>query len=83
MLALVVVEGSRRLPAVMPVAGSCSAAIAAACQPAEEGKFDPEDAYLPVQWGAMETGKAKAHYGFSAKEVGGTDGIVDGEAGYG
>jgi hypothetical protein len=76
MLILVIVEGSRRLPAVMPVAGSCSAAIAAACQPVKEGEFNPDAPLQPVQWGAMDTGKSP-HYGFSAEIVGATDGVGD------
>lgn len=82
MLILAVVEGSRRLPTVMPVAGSCSAAIAAACHPVKVENLDPDDVYRPVQWGAMNAGKDLAHFGFSAGEVGATIGPAVQQNGY-
>lgn len=40
----------------MPVAGSCSAAISAACHPMPE---DTEASTLPVQWGAVSHGERR------------------------
>lgn len=51
MLALLIGLGFRKLGS-MPVAGSCSAAISAACHRPEE---DVDAAFLPVQWGAVRT----------------------------
>lgn len=47
-----VAMGYRRLNSDMPVAGSCSAAIAAACH---RPKDDVDAAYLAVQWGEVPT----------------------------
>ncbi|CAK4031371.1 Hypothetical predicted protein [Lecanosticta acicola] len=43
--------GFRKFKSQMPVAGSCSVAIAAACH---RPKDDADAAYLPVQWGEVE-----------------------------
>ena len=48
MLILPIALGFRRFNAGMPIAGSCSLAIAAACHPPKD---DVDAAYLPVQWG--------------------------------
>lgn len=42
-----------RYPAGMPIAGSCSAAISAACHPPPK---DVDASILPVQWGAVSHG---------------------------
>ncbi|KAK3069871.1 hypothetical protein LTR53_011458 [Teratosphaeriaceae sp. CCFEE 6253] len=49
--------GCRRFESTMPVAGSCSVALAAACHPPKD---DGDAAYLPLRWGAVgeETGEA-------------------------
>ncbi|KAJ4318189.1 hypothetical protein N0V94_004555 [Neodidymelliopsis sp. IMI 364377] len=47
------VIGRFRYAAGMPVAGSCSAAISAACHPLPE---DTDASVLPVQWGAVSHG---------------------------
>jgi hypothetical protein len=49
------VIGRFRYAAGMPVAGSCSAAISAACHPLPE---DTNASILPVQWGAVTHGKS-------------------------
>lgn len=48
----VIVVGRRRLPGLMPVAGSCSLAIAAACHHPEGGDR-PDDALGLLKWGVM------------------------------
>lgn len=64
--------GRRRYPNIMPVAGSCSLAISAACHPAPGTEGD-EDPTLPVQWGRsedMSSGDAQeVHYSFSSRHV--------------
>jgi len=43
--------GGKKYPLGMPLAGSCSAAIAAACHPPEE---DVDASYEPLMWGAVQ-----------------------------
>ncbi|KIK53457.1 hypothetical protein GYMLUDRAFT_134315, partial [Collybiopsis luxurians FD-317 M1] len=55
----------------MPLVGSCSAAIAAACHPPEDGK----DSSTPVKWGAMldathDEAQGAGHISFSSGDVG-------------
>lgn len=58
-----------RLPSGMPVAASCSAAIAAACHGLGDGG-DGGAAQEEVKWGDVgEDGKGVGHCGFSAQEV--------------
>ncbi|KAL1846346.1 hypothetical protein Plec18170_009197 [Paecilomyces lecythidis] len=58
-LSLVVISSFIRYPDTIPLAGCCSASIAAACQPShpskeEDHKEFPEDlAYQRLQWGAV------------------------------
>jgi hypothetical protein len=58
-----------KLPSSMPVAASCSAAIAAACHvPVEE--IDELSAEKELMWGDMgEDEKGIGHCGFSMKDV--------------
>jgi hypothetical protein len=62
--------GSRRLASGMPVVGSCSVAIAAACHPmvAEQEQKMSEK---PLQWGVVlePEGDMPGHCSFSAEEV--------------
>lgn len=52
----------------MPVAGNCSAAIAASCHPARES--DEDVAFKRVQWGVLEYAEdGVGHCGFSSREV--------------
>ncbi|GAB7365085.1 hypothetical protein MBLNU230_g6176t1 [Neophaeotheca triangularis] len=53
MLLALVGLGFRKFASTMPVAGSCSLAIAAACHPPAD---DVDAAFLPVQWGVVGTG---------------------------
>jgi hypothetical protein len=56
-------------PAGIPLAGSCSAVISAACHPA---KGDDNAALLPVQWGAekeVEDNDVVGHCSFTSHEV--------------
>ncbi|KEF63202.1 uncharacterized protein A1O9_01179 [Exophiala aquamarina CBS 119918] len=58
----------------MPLVGTCSVAIAAACHPPEREKVEKEDiASLPVQWGAVPDGTnsegAVGHCCFSSERV--------------
>lgn len=50
MLVAILVNGFRTYPPGMPLIGSCSAAISAACQRPSE---DKEAHLLPVQWGVI------------------------------
>lgn len=52
----------------MPLIGSCSAAISAACHPLQN---DPDASLLPVMWGAVavESEDAVGHCCFSSLEV--------------
>ncbi|KAI5360755.1 hypothetical protein Slin15195_G086710 [Septoria linicola] len=68
MLAGLVVLGLRRLEGYMPIAGSCSLAIAAACH---RPLSDVDAAYLPVSWGEIE-GETKddpPRYCFTSQDV--------------
>jgi hypothetical protein len=68
-LVWIIILGQSKLDPDMPVAGSCSAAIAAACQPGnqEEGELA---ALSEVQWGVMETDNPMVgHCGFSMHPV--------------
>lgn len=62
--AFVVALGARRLEAGMPLVGSCSAGIAAACHPPEGGDDEQE----PLMWGAAPEGL------LGEKRVDGTEG---------
>jgi hypothetical protein len=65
LLIFLVLSGFRRLPTGMPVAGSCSAAIAAACHtiPLEPGSW-----MQPLQWGVKQKGNVD-HCSFSGDVV--------------
>jgi hypothetical protein len=56
----VYVIGRRRLPGLMPVVGSCSLAIAAACHHPDGGEH-PEAALGNLQWGVMRDWKRYQH----------------------
>jgi hypothetical protein len=67
MVLFLLVAGSRRLGSDMPVAGSCSAAISAACHPMP---YDKMASVEPLQWGftSLEEDE-KGHCSFSSGEV--------------
>ncbi|KAF2399581.1 hypothetical protein EJ06DRAFT_522457 [Trichodelitschia bisporula] len=67
MIAFMFGMSARKLRSGMPVASTCSAAIAAACQPAADE--DPEVHLKPVKWGVTEIVDGVGHCTFSAKEV--------------
>ena len=58
--------GFRRYKTGMPLAGSCSAAISAACHRPNE---DVDAAYKPVMWGAVKSNGAVGHCCFTSFEV--------------
>lgn len=63
--------GLRRFKGNMPVAGSCSVAIAAACHRPRE---DVDAAFLPVQWGEVVSvsrndGEEVGHCCFTSLDV--------------
>lgn len=60
--------GLRKYKAGMPLVGSCSAAISAACHPLRN---DPDASLLPVMWGAaaVENKDSVGHCCFSSLEV--------------
>lgn len=59
-------NGFRKYKGGMPLIGSCSAAISAACHSL---KNDPHAAFLPVMWGAVETTGPVGHCCFSSLDV--------------
>lgn len=73
----------RPLESGMPVAGSCSLAIAAACHPEFDPNRDAENeggdvdswneeedmGLLPVQWGAVPVDGPMEHYSFTSGHV--------------
>jgi hypothetical protein len=70
MLAVVLGTGLRRLPSSMPIAGSCSIALAAA---AHRPESDIDAAVLPVKWGVVARESEGAgdvgHCCFTSEEV--------------
>lgn len=69
LLIWIVCMGFIKLPSSMPVAASCSAAIAAACHVAA-GELEECSAEKEVMWGDMgEDEKGIGHCGFSMREV--------------
>jgi hypothetical protein len=68
-MAVTVLVGRRKLKSGIPIVGSCSAAIAAACQPGtlENGEETGES---EVKWGVMDSGDSiVGHCGFSMHSV--------------
>ncbi|KAK3360958.1 hypothetical protein B0T24DRAFT_643184 [Lasiosphaeria ovina] len=67
----VVATGCLRLPSAIPVVGSCSLAIAAACH-GPDGQPQTKAALAPLRWGVISppSWKDPGHCGFSAEEVG-------------
>lgn len=60
------INGFRRYPAGVPIVGSCSAAISAACHPPK----DDVSAYLlPVKWGVVEQTGDVGHCIFTSFKV--------------
>lgn len=53
-----ILNGFRRYDAGIPLVGSCSAAISAACH---QPKYDHTASVLPVKWGAVESGFGVGH----------------------
>lgn len=74
MVGILLVFGLRRYESGMPVAGSCSLAIAAACHPDPEEKeyrTGQDIASGEVKWGDMGSMvDGVGHCGFSSEEVG-------------
>jgi hypothetical protein len=68
MLAALIVIGLRRYKSAMPLAGSCSAAISAACH---SPPSDADASFLPLKWGVIEVGDASGvgHCSFSSRDV--------------
>ncbi|KAK5697818.1 hypothetical protein LTR17_023785 [Elasticomyces elasticus] len=62
--------GCRKFASSMPVAGSCSVALAAACHPPEH---DEDAAFLPVRWGELVDVSGEddeiRHCSFTSEEV--------------
>ena len=61
-----ILTGFRRYPPGIPLAGSCSAAISAACHRPEG---DTDAAQKPLMWGAVETEGSIGHCCFTSIEV--------------
>ena len=68
MLAVAIGAGFRKFASHIPVAGSCSVALAAA---AHRPTHDADAAYLPVQWGAVgrEESDGIGHCCFTSEPV--------------
>ena len=76
--------GLRRYEEGMPLAGSCSAAISAACHPQAD---EVDVSLVPLKWGVVDVDKGVGHCAFSGRYVsppitwrwyqGGTGGKVD------
>jgi hypothetical protein len=58
--------GLRRYREGMPLVGSCSAAISAACHPAAD---EPEVALVPVKWGVVSVADGVGHCALSGRYV--------------
>ncbi|KAL6229066.1 hypothetical protein BDW75DRAFT_235478 [Aspergillus navahoensis] len=72
---LIGIMGFKQSKSGMPVAGSCSLAISAACHPyvsaEREAMEHPGVEYLPLQWGVVSGPFGTAeHCSFSSEEVG-------------
>ena len=65
-LLLGILAGSRKYKEGMPLVGSCSAAISAACHPLKD---DPDASLLPLMWGAVENMDSVGHCCFSSLNV--------------
>jgi hypothetical protein len=61
-----VTMGLRRYKAGMPLAGSCSAALSAACHPLSD---EPEVALVPVKWGVVSVADGVGHCALSGRYV--------------
>lgn len=74
MAAAVIITALRRLPTIMPVAASCSLAIAAACHH-PDNKPQPDASVSRLQWGVMQRQRDElgreltGHCGFSQYPV--------------
>lgn len=66
MLLAAYVNGMRRYSGGIPLAGSCSAAISAACHPGQQGVSDSRS---PLQWGVVKIDGNVAHCAFSSEPV--------------
>jgi hypothetical protein len=70
MVAFVVGMGHKKLRSAMPVAGSCSLAIAAACHPPHSNPSEAVNPAAKLQWGVMNDGLNNVlHCGISDREV--------------
>lgn len=61
-----ILVGSRKFKAGMPLVGSCSAAISAACH---APKNDPDASLRPVMWGVIKTNDSVGHCCLSSLDV--------------
>lgn len=66
MVLVALANGFRKDRGGMPLVGSCSAAISAACHPHSE---DSAAALLPLQWGVHHEKDGIGYCGFSSREV--------------
>jgi hypothetical protein len=67
MFGWLVYMGTQKVPSAMPLVGSCSAAIAAACHP---GLVEEEDPYKTIKYGLIEMySPVHGHCGFSSRTV--------------
>ena len=78
LLAVLILGLSMRYPRTMPLAATCSASIAAICQPVHGTEFEVDLAKLPLSWGTVdqespveydEYGRPVHHATFSSERV--------------
>jgi len=63
-----VLFGLRKYPGKIPLVGSCSAAIAAACHPIGDD-LAPDTVEKPLKWGVVGERNGVKHLSFSKNEV--------------
>ncbi|KAF2186208.1 hypothetical protein K469DRAFT_706868 [Zopfia rhizophila CBS 207.26] len=64
---ILLVLARQQLPPSIPIAGSCSTAISAACHAPDD---EPEDgANLPMKWGVVNDNWGVGHCAFTSREV--------------
>ena len=54
LLAILILGLGMRYSRTMPLAATCSASLAAICQPAQGAEFEPDLAKLPLNWGSVD-----------------------------
>lgn len=69
----------RRIKGGMPLVGSCSAGISAACHTGLKGGYEVGAAEKAVQWGVVGGAEGVRMWGFESREVGEAGGMGEDE----